>query len=166
MNAVLAAREPSAKYLATQPSPLLQNFNLLASAPGGMTKLRELILTLAVQGKLVPQDPGDEPGSVLLQRIRAEKDRLIAEGKAKREKPFELPVGWEWVKGRDLFSVIRGVTYQKTDARDTPVEKHHPILRANNIRGSINLEDLVYVPSELISDDQLLRVGDYVVCLE
>src|SRR6185312_6835845 len=175
MNAVLAAREPSAKYLATQPSPLLQNFNLLASAPGGMTKLRELILTLAVQGKLVPQDPGDEPGSVLLHRIRAEKERLIAEGKAKRdkplaavaeeEKPFELPVGWEWVKGRDLFSVIRGVTYQKTDARDTPVEKHHPILRANNIRGSINLEDLVYVPSELISDDQLLRVGDYVVCL-
>ncbi len=85
---------------------LLSNFDLLATAPGGVAKLRELILTLAVQGKLVPQDPADEPASVLLQKIRAEKDRLITEGKIKRdkplaaiadeEKPFELPVGWEW----------------------------------------------------------------------
>jgi type I restriction enzyme S subunit len=87
---------------------LLSNLNLLATAPGGVAKLRELILTLAVQGKLVPQDPADEPASVLLQKIRAEKDRLIAEGKIKKdkplaaitdeEKPFELPHGWEWVR--------------------------------------------------------------------
>ena len=87
---------------------LLSNLNLLATAPGGVARLRELILTLAVQGKLVPQDPADEPASVLLQKIRAEKDRLIAEGKIKKdkplaaiadeEKPFELPVGWEWVR--------------------------------------------------------------------
>ena len=92
---------------------LLSNLNLLATAPGGVAKLRELILTLAVQGKLVPQDPADEPASVLLQKIRAEKDRLIAEGKIKRdkplaeiaeeEKPFELPVGWEWVRCDDYF---------------------------------------------------------------
>lgn len=87
---------------------LLLNMELLATAPGGVAKLRELILTLAVQGKLVPQDPADEPASVLLQKIRAEKDRLIAEGKIKRdkplaeiaeeEKPFGLPQGWEWVR--------------------------------------------------------------------
>lgn len=87
---------------------LLSHLDLLATAPGGIAKLRELILTLAVQGKLVPQDPADEPASVLLQKIRAEKDRLIAEGKIKRdkplaeigeeEKPFELPQGWEWVR--------------------------------------------------------------------
>ena len=92
---------------------LLSNMELLASAPGGVAKLRELILTLAVQGKLVPQDPADEPAGVLLQKIRAEKDRLIAEGKIKRdkplaeiaeeEKPFELPVGWEWVRCDDYF---------------------------------------------------------------
>ncbi len=85
---------------------LLQQFDLLATAPGGVAKLRELILTLAVQGKLVPQDPADEPASELLKRIRAEKDRLVAEGKIKRakplapigegEQPFELPQGWEW----------------------------------------------------------------------
>jgi type I restriction enzyme S subunit len=87
---------------------LLSNLNLLATAPGGVARLRELILTLAVQGKLVPQDPRDEPASELLKKIRAEKDRLIAEGKIKRdkplaeiageEKPFELPKGWEWVR--------------------------------------------------------------------
>ncbi len=87
---------------------LLSNLDLLATAPGGVARLRELILTLAVQGKLVPQDPADEPASVLLQKIRAEKDRLIAEGQIKRdkplgeiaeeEKPFGLPVGWEWVR--------------------------------------------------------------------
>jgi type I restriction enzyme S subunit len=87
---------------------LLQQFDLLATAAGGVAKLRELILTLAVQGKLVPQDPADEPASELLKRIRAEKDRLIAEGKIKRDKPltpngtdeqpFELPQGWEWVR--------------------------------------------------------------------
>ncbi len=87
---------------------LLSNLTLLATAPGGVARLRELILTLAVQGKLVAQDPTDEPASELLKKIRAEKDRLISEGKIKRDKPlaaigeedkpFELPSGWEWVK--------------------------------------------------------------------
>ena len=96
---------------------LLSNMELLATAPGGVAKLRELILTLAVQGKLVPQDPADEPAGVLLQKIRAEKDRLIAEGKIKRdkplaeiaeeEKPFELPQGWEWVRLGDICAYIQ-----------------------------------------------------------
>lgn len=96
---------------------LLSNLNLLATAPGGVARLRELILTLAVQGKLVPQDPADEPASVLLQKIRAEKDRLIAEGKIKKdkplaviaeeEKPFELPMGWSFCRLGDLLLSIR-----------------------------------------------------------
>lgn len=102
---------------------LLSNMELLATAPGGVAKLRELILTLAVQGKLVPQDPADEPASVLLQKIWAEKDRLIAEGKIKRnkplaeipegEKPFELPQGWEW---SSLATI--GVINPRNDAPD------------------------------------------------
>lgn len=69
--------------------------------------LRQKILDLAIHGKLVPQDPNDEPASVLLERIRAEKERLIKEGKIKKPKktkatcdkpryPFELPKGWVW----------------------------------------------------------------------
>ncbi|ECE6742292.1 restriction endonuclease subunit S [Salmonella enterica subsp. salamae] len=74
----------------------------------GIKKLRELILELAVRGKLVPQDPNDEPASELLKRIAAEKAELVKQGKIKKqkplpeiseeEKPFELPVGWEWVQ--------------------------------------------------------------------
>ncbi|EBA9358163.1 restriction endonuclease subunit S [Salmonella enterica subsp. enterica serovar Colorado] len=74
----------------------------------GIKKLRELILELAVRGKLVPQDPNDEPASELLKRIAAEKAELVKLGKIKKqkplpeiseeEKPFELPVGWEWTR--------------------------------------------------------------------
>ncbi|WP_291914445.1 restriction endonuclease subunit S [Limnohabitans sp.] len=175
MSAELTAQEPSAKYLVNLQPPLVRHFDWIAQAPGGVARLRELILTLAVQGKLVPQDPNDEPASELLEKIRVEKDRLIAEGKIKRdkpfaeitdeEKPFELPTNWSWCKGREIFNVIRGVTYQKTDARETFVEEHLPLLRANNIQATINLDGLVYVPRHLVSDDQCLRKGDYLVCL-
>ncbi len=112
MSAELTAQEPSAKYLVNLQPPLVRNFDLIAQAPGGVARLRELILTLAVQGKLVPQDPSDEPASELLKKIRTEKDRLIAEGKIKRdkplaeiadeEKPFELPASWTWTRFGDV----------------------------------------------------------------
>lgn len=76
-------------------------------------KLRQKILDLAIRGKLVPQDPNDEPASVLLERIRAEKEHLIKEGKIKRsiktaeddkiEAPFEIPESWELVNIKDLL---------------------------------------------------------------
>ena len=84
-------------------------------------KLRQKILDLAVHGKLVPQDPNDEPASVLLERIRAEKERLISEGKIKRSRktvktadmhhyennvPFDVPKGWVWTSLYDITSII------------------------------------------------------------
>lgn len=154
---------------------LLENMDVLATAPGGVARLRELILSLAVRGKLVPQDPADEPASVLLEKIKAEKERLIGEGKIRRGKevaviedrdePFGLPVGWARVIADSLFSVVRGVTYSKSEARDAASEGFLPILRANNINGGINYDDLVYVPRNLIKEEQILHDGDYVVCL-
>ncbi|HIF9396477.1 TPA: restriction endonuclease subunit S [Photobacterium damselae] len=83
----------------------------------GVKKLRELILELAVRGKLVPQDPNDEPASVLLERIAAEKAQLVKEKKIKKpkklfeiseeEKCFPLPVGWEWAHLQDLTTYIQ-----------------------------------------------------------
>ena len=82
--------------------------------------LRQKILDLAIRGKLVPQDPNDEPASVLLERIRAEKERLIAEGKIKRPKKskassseshyqkFEIPNSWEWTTLGEIFSMQAG----------------------------------------------------------
>lgn len=84
----------------------------------GIKKLRELILELAVRGKLVPQDPNDEPASVLLKRIAAEKAELVKLGKIKKqkplpeiseeEKPFELPEGWEWVRFGSIYEMEYG----------------------------------------------------------
>ena len=87
-------------------------------------KLRQKILDLAIHGKLVPQDPNDEPASVLLERIKAEKEQLIKEGKIKRQKksassdtshygndvPFEVPEGWVWISGKDLFLPMRSTS--------------------------------------------------------
>ena len=81
--------------------------------------LHQKILDLAIHGKLVPQDPNDEPASVLLERIRDEKERLIKEGKIKRPKkskatsdkphyPYELPEGWVWCKLDDLAFYKKG----------------------------------------------------------
>ncbi len=92
--------------------------------PYGIQKLRELILELAVRGRLVPQDPNDEPASVLLEMIAEEKARLVKEGKIKKQKklpeinkedkPFDLPKGWEWVRLGTLFnSVTSGGTPSK-----------------------------------------------------
>jgi type I restriction enzyme, S subunit len=125
VSTVLTAQEPSVKYLVNLQPPLVRHFDLIAQAPGGVARLRELILTLAVQGKLVPQDPSDEPASELLKKIRAEKDRLIAEGKIKRdkplseitdgEKPFELPNGWQWIRLGSLLPFRIGKTPPSKD---------------------------------------------------
>lgn len=84
----------------------------------GIKKLRELILELAVRGKLVPQDPNDEPASELLKRIAAEKAELVKQGKIKKQKPlpeiseeeklFELPEGWEWVRFGNIYEMEYG----------------------------------------------------------
>ncbi|MDC2857368.1 restriction endonuclease subunit S [Delftia sp. DT-2] len=105
---------------------LLSNLDLLATAPCGVARLRELILTLAVRGKLVPQDRTDEAASVLLLKIREEKDRLIAEGKIKRDEPlagiveecnlFALPHSWKWT---NLATI--GVINPRNEAQDETI---------------------------------------------
>ncbi|HVK53719.1 MAG TPA: restriction endonuclease subunit S [Burkholderiales bacterium] len=87
---------------------LERHFDIAFAAPKGIKKLRELILTLAMQGKLATQDPSDPPVSQLLKEIDAEKKRLVKEGKIKSQKPlpeikreevpYPLPFGWEWAK--------------------------------------------------------------------
>lgn len=108
-------------------------------------KLRQKILNLAIHGKLVPQDPNDEPASVLLERIRAEKERLIKEGKIKRSRktaktsdtphypqdvPFEVPKGWVWCLLEELAYVAAGSTPNK----DAFVAKGIPYIKMYNLR--------------------------------
>ena len=112
--------------------------------------LRQKILDLAIHGKLVPQDPNDEPASVLLERIRAEKERLIKEGKIKKGKksaktsdkphyPFELPKGWVWTTLGDLFSLQAGKNIAAKEIYPEFSEIYkYPCFGGNGIRGFVS----------------------------
>jgi len=120
-----------------------------------ISKLRQAILQEAVQGKLVPQDPNDEPASELLKKIHKEKENLIKEGKIKKQKtlppisedeiPYELPEGWEWVRLDDISLKI-------TDGEHaTPIrsDKGFYLLSARNITDKgIDLSKVDYVEEE------------------
>ena len=101
------------------PHDLLANFVLLAEAPNGIQRLRELVLELAVRGKLVEQDSRDEPAAELLGRIKAEKARLVMEGKIRSGRalpsppeacPFDIPSGWEPCRLAELGFFLGGKT--------------------------------------------------------
>lgn len=136
----------------------------------GIKKLRELILELAVRGKLVPQDSKDEPASVLLEKIAKEKARLIKEGKIKKQEPlpeitddekvFELPNGWEWVRLGSIGETNIGLTYSPKDISDIGT----PVLRSNNVqKGKLDLNDLVRV-NIAIKNSVIVQEGDLLIC--
>ena len=118
--------------------------------------LRQKILDLAIHGKLVPQDPNDEPASVLLERIKAEKERLIKEGKIKRTKrskaacdkphyPYELPEGWEWCKLEDYVSSVTDGDHQAPPKVSNGV----PFLVISNVASEfIDFANTRYVPQD------------------
>ena len=122
--------------------------------------LRQKILDLAIHGKLVPQDPNDEPASVLLERIKAEKEQLIKEGKIKRSKksaktsdtphyenvPFEVPEGWVWATIEEVCSKIgSGSTPKGSNYSEMGI----PFFRSQNVYN----ERLVYDDIKFISEE-------------
>ena len=132
-----------------------QHFDLLLDRPEAIDALEQTLLQLAVRGLLAPQDPIDEPASALLQKIRAEKDRLIATGQIKRdkplppitdeEKPFELPVGWEWVTVADVCSVVTDGEHATPERCDDPSQV--PLVTAKNVRSeTMDYSVTDYVP--------------------
>ena len=153
-------------------------------------QLKNSILQWAIQGKLVPQDPNDEPASVLLERIRAEKARLVKEKKIKKDKnesiiyrgddnsyyekflttgevkcideeiPFEIPKGWEWTRIRNISQSYIGLTYSPTDVSS----RGTIVLRSSNIQnGKIVLNDVVRVSKE-ISEKLQVEKNDIIIC--
>ncbi|MDR1729278.1 MAG: restriction endonuclease subunit S [Prevotellaceae bacterium] len=133
-------------------------------------KLRQKILDLAIRGKLVPQDPNDEPASVLLERIWEEKERLIKEGKIKRDKkektsdtshyrnvPFEVPEGWVWESIGNLCSSLQYGTSEKSLS-----EGKVAVLRMGNISpiGELIYEDLVFTSNDNDIFKYTLILGD------
>ena len=152
----------------------------------GLAKNR--ILDLAICGKLVPQNPDDEPASVMLERIRIEKEELIKAGKIKRDKkesvifkgednsyyrnyenesvcideniPFKIPSNWEWCNLSMIGSTNIGLTYKPEDI----IENGTMVLRSSNIvNGKIDLTDLVHVKTS-IRENQYIEENDILIC--
>ena len=153
-------------------------------------QLKNSILQWAIQGKLVPQDPNDEPASVLLDKIRQEKERLIKEKKIKRDKnasiiyrgednsyyekilatgevkcideevPFEIPQGWEWCRIRNISQSYIGLTYSPSEVS----LQGTIVLRSSNIQdGRIVFDDTVRVTKN-ISEKLLVEKNDIIIC--
>jgi type I restriction enzyme S subunit len=135
------------------PAQLLAHFERIAEAPDAVPRLRRFILDLAVRGKLVEQDPEDEPASRLLQRMQAEKETLIKLGEIKRPPPnktraeaessFDLPLGW-------AFTTIQDVCLSVADGDHQPPPQSEdgiPFLVIGNVRSrSIDFTGCRYVP--------------------
>ena len=156
-------------------------------------QLKNSILQMAVSGKLVPQNPNDEPASVLLERIRKEKEQLIKEGKIKKEKnpsyifrgtdntpyekvgnnesisiadevPFEIPDNWAWVRASSLGKMIRGKGIKRTET----VDEGLPCVRYGEIYTSYDIEFSTaksFIPSDLYGTCLHLSKGDVVFTL-
>ncbi len=153
--------------------------------------LKKSILQEAIQGKLVPQDPSDEPASELLKRIREEKQKLIKEGKLKKKDitdsiifrgadnrhyekiggeivdisediPFDIPDSWSWVRLRNLCSIMTGATFRKEDARHD--EQGIRVLRGGNVLPfEIRFKgDDIFLSPDCIKHDILLKQNDLI----
>lgn len=139
-----------------------KTFDRLTTRPQDIKQLRQTILNLAVRGKLVPQDPNDEPASELLKRIEAEKARLVKEGKIRKPKPlppiepdeipFEIPRGWEWVRLGAMGQTQTGTTPNKNDPENFGT--HIPFIKPNDLLpASVNYQN------EGLSELGLMRSG-------
>ena len=150
-------------------------------------QLKNSILQMAVQGKLVPQDPNDEPASVLLERIRAEKERLIKEKKIKREKnpsvifkgtdntpyekigdevrsladevPFDIPDSWEWVRLIDVCEYIQ----RGKSPKYSPIKKYPVVAQKCNQWSGFSIEKAQFIEPDSLSSygpERLLQDND------
>lgn len=137
-------------------------------------KLKQSVLQYAMEGKLVKQNPSDEPASELIKKIENEKAELIKEGKIKKnkklpaitddEKPFDIPDSWEWVRlGKMCVSNI-GLTYKPAQKSEMPTAVK--ILRANNIQSNqLNNNDLVFLNVENIANKYYLKENDILMAV-
>jgi type I restriction enzyme S subunit len=147
---------------------ITDHFSLMYSVKENVEELKKAILTLAMQGKLVKQDPNDQPASKLIAEIEKEKKRLIAEGKIKKAKPlpeigedelpYELPAGWEWVRLGDVGIIGSSSRVHQRDWKNSGV----PFYRAREI---VKLHKNGVVENDLfISEDlyqELIKKGNF-----
>lgn len=137
------------------------------------TLLKSKVLDLAMRGKLVKQDPNDEPASVLLEKIKVEKAELVKEKKIKKskplpeitedEKPFDIPDSWEWVRLGEVTNFVgTGMVIPANKQFDTFTSQMVPYFKMNNIgnwNGEFGVNNWTYVLKTQNSDNYLLKSG-------
>ncbi|MEH1850311.1 MAG: restriction endonuclease subunit S [Nostoc sp.] len=144
---------------------ICNNFDLLYSIPETIPKLRLAILQLAVKGKLVRQDPNDEPASVLLSKIKFEKENLVQQGKIKADKPIpidksfellnKLPQNWQWVRLQDFCLVITDGDHLAPPQTEIGI----PLLVIGNVRnGFLDFTNTRFVPEQYFTRLDVIRV--------
>ena len=140
-----------------------------------LKRYRQSVLKHAFEGKLTAEwrqaHKGElEPASILLERIKQERQKT-AKGKYKELPPLdtsnlpELPEGWVWTNVSEVASLLRGVSYPKEESSKEAKDGYIPILRANNIDGELNFNELVYVPSKRVNAEQLIKVFDILIAM-
>jgi type I restriction enzyme S subunit len=153
---------------------IAEHFDTLFTTETSIDELKQTLLQLAVMGKLVPQDPNDEPASELLKRIQAEKAELIAEGKIKKEKPlasiteeekpFDLPVGWEWVHLFKIADVISGNAFKSEDFNN---ESGTRVIKITNTGVNELIETSDFLPESFRTkyENYIVNEGDLLLAL-
>jgi type I restriction enzyme, S subunit len=173
LDRLLTAKDSS--EFSTAWSFITQHFGELYSVKENVVELRKTILQLAVMGKLVPQDPNDEPASELLRSIELEKQRLLKEGKIKKSKPFpeidrdtvpyQLPLGWEWIRLGNITTLQNGFAFKS----ENYISQGIKLIRNVNIgHGSVDHKNIAYYPDfewEKFKDFELSQ-GDILLSLD
>jgi type I restriction enzyme S subunit len=142
----------------------------------GIKKLRELILQLAIQGKLVPQDSNAEPAAKLLAQINEERNQLIEDGVIKKppklkqieasESPFQIPDSWKFIRLGDAVEIIRGITFPASEKSKSPAPGRVACLRTSNVQDKIEFEDILYIRDSFVSrSSQYINAHDIVMSM-
>jgi len=153
---------------------LLAHYEKIADAPDAIARLRRFVLDLAVRGKLVPQDPSDEPASELLKQIAKEKSRLVKAGEIRKfvdpasiafdEQPFDTPQTWRWVRVGDIVTKLTDGTHHSPPNGSTGDFKY---ITAKNIKNEgVVLDDVTYVARSVHEEIFARCNGDVPVAVE
>ncbi|EGG5595210.1 restriction endonuclease subunit S, partial [Salmonella enterica subsp. enterica serovar Montevideo] len=169
----------NADALAENWARISEHFDTLFTTEASIDALKQTILQLAVMGKLVPQDPNDEPASELLKRIAQEKAQLVKDGKIKKqkplppisdkEKPFEVPEGWEWCKFGLISEFINGDRGSNYPNKNEYVVHGIPWINTGHIEknGTLSITDMNFITEKKFNElrSGKIQSGDLVYCL-
>lgn len=154
----------------------LAEFRHIANAPGGIGRLRELILDLAIRGKLISTTGGTSNATAHLSEIQEFRAKLIQAGKLRRPTPlpeiepselsFLLPESWAFDRLGNVCEIVRGVTFSSSRKESKPSTTSVACLRTSNVQATVDWSDLIYIDQKLVGrDDQWVEKGDTMISM-